>query len=60
MLSVGIPGRPNDIEGKRDADNVLSALEVVVLISASLIPDDAPARRGGGGGFRVAEGSKAK
>ena len=30
----------------------LAALAAVVLVSASLIPDDAFARRGGGGGFR--------
>ena len=30
----------------------LAALAAVVLVTASLIPDDAFARRGGGGGFR--------
>lgn len=35
---------------------VPSALEVVVLVSASLIPDDARARRSGGGGFRAGVG----
>ena len=30
----------------------LAALAAVVLVGASLIPDDAFARRGGGGGYR--------
>ena len=32
--------------------NLLAALAALVLLTASLIPDDAYARRGGGGGFR--------
>jgi hypothetical protein len=32
--------------------NTLAALAAVVLIGASLMPDDAFARRGGGGGYR--------
>src|SRR4051794_41211102 len=31
---------------------ILAALAVLVLLTASLIPDEAYARRGGGGGFR--------
>ena len=31
---------------------LLAALAALVLLTASLIPDDAYARRGGGGGFR--------
>ncbi len=32
--------------------SVLAALAALVLVSVTLIPDDAYARRGGGGGFR--------
>ena len=32
--------------------SVLAALAALVLLSVTLIPDDAYARRGGGGGFR--------
>ena len=31
---------------------ILAALAALVLVTVSLIPDDAFARRGGGGGFR--------
>ena len=31
---------------------ILAALAAFVLLTATLIPDDAYARRGGGGGFR--------
>jgi len=33
--------------------NALAALAAVVLVGATLMPDDALARRGGGGGYRV-------
>ena len=33
----------------------LAALAAVVLVGASLVPEDASARRGGGGGYRGGE-----
>jgi hypothetical protein len=37
---------------REELRSVLAALAALVLISVTLIPDDAYARRGGGGGFR--------
>lgn len=47
-----LPGSATPREGYAMLRYILVGLAALVLVTATLIPDDAYARRGGGGGFR--------